>query len=53
MPLSAPLSAAKSLNSFVNCTKALSSFASQLPLPSVMMLFILISSTEKKGLLEG
>lgn len=48
------LSATKSLNSFVNCTKALSTFAVQLPLPSVMMLFILISSTgKKKGLLEG
>lgn len=42
------LSATKSLNSFVNCTKALSTFAVQLPLPSVIMLFILISSTEKR-----
>lgn len=50
---STPLSATKSLNSFVNHTKALSTFSAQLPLPSVMMLFILISSREKKGLLEG
>lgn len=50
-PSYVPLNLSKS---FVSCTKALGTFASQLPLPSVMMLFILISSTEKKkGLLEG
>lgn len=43
------LSGTKSLNSFVNCTKALSTSAVQLALPLVMMLFILISSAEKKG----